>query len=187
MSLKDYFRQEVIDLPAYHLDSHEGIKLNQNESPWDVPVEIKAKVVENLVKVAWNRYPLDDLLLLKKKMARHLGVWPDNLVFANGSNVLIQALTFSTSIQKQVLILDPTFGIYEIEAKLFGNKIIRVPLEEDFAISKDKLLRTIKKEKPGIIFIPNPNAPTGNLFDLPNKLYRVAPWGIRIEPHYRRF
>jgi len=172
MSLKDYFRQAVIDLPAYHLESHKGIKLNQNESPWDIPVEIKALVAEKLLQDPWNRYPLEDVLTLKKKMAKYLGIWPDNLVFANGSNVLIQVLTFATCIERQVLIVDPTFGVYEIEAKLFGNKVIRVPLQEDYSIPKDQLIRTIKKERPGIIFIANPNAPTGNLFD-PDVLRKV--------------
>ena len=157
MSLKDYFRQEVIDLPAYHLDSHKGVKLNQNESPWDIPVELKAMVVEKILQVPWNRYPLGDLLVLKKKMAKYLGVWPDNLVFANGSNVLIQTLTFATCIDRTVLVVDPTFGVYEIEAKLFGNKVVRVPLREDFSLPKDQLIRTIKKERPGIIFIAKEN------------------------------
>ena len=93
---KSFFRQEVLDLSSYHLEAHEGVKLNQNESPWDIPLELKAQVVENLLRIQWNRYPLDDQLVLKKKMAKLLGVWPDNLVFANGSNVLIQAFTFET-------------------------------------------------------------------------------------------
>ena len=38
---------------------------------------------------------------------------------------------------------------------------------------KDQLIRTIKKERPGIIFIANPNAPTGNLFD-PDVLRKVV-------------
>lgn len=164
MNLKDIFRQEVLDLSAYHLEAREGIKLNQNESPWDLPVELKTTVVEDLLKIDWNRYPLEDPVTLKKKMAKHLNVWPDNLVFANGSNVLIQALTFATSINRGIMIVDPTFGVYEIEGKLFGNKVTRVPLNDDFSLPVDKFIKTMKRVRPGIIFIPNPNAPTGNLF-----------------------
>ncbi len=165
MSIKKFFRQEVIDLPAYHLEVHSGAKLNQNESPWDIPVDIKADIVEQMLKTPWNRYPLDDVLHLQKKMAKYLGVWPDNIVFANGSNVLIQALVFATSISREVMVVDPTFSVYEIEAQLFSNKIIRVPLNPDFSIPVDRFIKEMKKQKPGIIFLANPNSPTATLFD----------------------
>ncbi|MBI2339897.1 MAG: aminotransferase class I/II-fold pyridoxal phosphate-dependent enzyme, partial [Deltaproteobacteria bacterium] len=186
--MTNFFRQEVLDLPAYHLEAHEGIKLNQNESPWDIPVELKAQVVENLLRLPWNRYPLDDQLLLKKKMAKLLEVWPDNLVFANGSNVLIQALTFATSVQQEVMILDPTFGVFEIEARLFANQVTRIPLNDDFSIPKDKILKAIKR-RPSLIFIPNPNAPTGNLFDpdVLRKIIETADCLVVIDEAYYPF
>ncbi|MDO8519039.1 MAG: histidinol-phosphate transaminase [Deltaproteobacteria bacterium] len=189
MSLKKLFRQEVLDLPPYHLDEHPGVKLNQNESPWDLPVGLKAKVIENLLKAPWNRYPLGDLLLLKKKMAKFLNVWPDNLVFANGSNVLVQALTIASSVGKKIMVTDPTFAVYEIEGKLLGNKIIRVPLEDDFSLPADKFLNVLRKERPGIVFIANPNAPTGNLFD-PKALRRIieaSPGLVVIDEAYYPF
>ncbi len=189
MPLKNFFRQEVLDLTAYHLEEHTGVKLNQNESPWDIPVELKTEVVEALIRIPWNRYPLSETRTLQKKMAKYLGVWPDNLVFANGSNVLIQALTFATSIAREILVVDPTFGIYEVEAKLFGNRVIRVPLREDFSIPPDLFLKTLKKEKPGLVFIPNPNAPTGNLFDrdLLIKIISTADCLVVIDEAYCQF
>ncbi len=175
MPLKSFFRQEVLNLPAYHLESHKGIKLNQNESPWDIPVEIKAEVVEQLLKISWNRYPLEDPLPLQKKMAKYLGVWPDNLLFSNGSNVLIQALVMATSINSSVVVLDPTFSVYEIEAKLLGNKVHRVPLKpNDFSLPVEELVKTIKKTKASLVFIANPNAPTGNLFSRDDLLSVVS-------------
>jgi len=167
-----YFRQEVLDLPAYHLEAHKGIKLNQNESPWDIPVDVKTAVVEELLRVPWNRYPLDDSPTVQKKLARLFNVWPDNILFANGSNVLIQALTIATSIERDIMVVDPTFSVYEIEAKLLGNRIVRVPLNDDFSIPEELFLKTMRKIKPGIIFIPNPNAPTGNLFE-DSTIYKI--------------
>jgi histidinol-phosphate aminotransferase len=164
MSIDKYIRRQVRELPSYHLEAIDGIKLNQNESPFDIPVEVKALIIEKLMQTPWNRYPVDDLIKLKKKAANYLNVWPDSLSFANGSNVLIQALIQATSINGKVLVLDPTFSVYELQGKMLGNQIIRVPLNEDFTLPQKNLLNTISKEKPNIIFIANPNAPTGNLF-----------------------
>lgn len=165
MPAESFFRKPVLELDAYHLDTHEGIKLNQNESPWDLPVPLKAQIVENLLKVPWNRYPPPDPIQLKKKMAKYLNVWPDNIVFANGSNVLIQALVMATSVGGKVMVLEPSFGVYAYQAQLLDNKVVAIPLEPDFSLPVKKMLRIMKKEKPNIIFIPNPNAPTGTLFD----------------------
>ena len=97
---------------------------------------------------------------------------PDQITIANGSNILIQALINILPQSAKVLILDPTFVVYEHQASLHGNKVIKVPLSEDFELLAEKTLTVIKKEKPGLIFIDNPNAPTGSLFEKRN-LYRI--------------
>ena len=127
--------------------------------------------------------------LVKKKLAKHLGIWADNLVIANGSNVLIQALVMATSIDRNILTFDPTFSVYELEANLFNNTVVRVPLnEEDFSIPEDLTLRAIKKFKPSLIFIANPNAPTGNLFDISllKKIIAIAPGLVVIDEAQRK-
>ena len=59
-----------------------------------------------------------------------------------------------------------------MQAQLAGNKVIKVPLGDDFELLTEKTLSIIKKDKPGLIFIANPNAPTGSLFDK-RSLYRI--------------
>lgn len=183
------FRDEVTSIKGYHLDEQKGIKLNQNEAPWDIPVPLKAAVVEELLKTPWNRYPLGDVTRLKKKGAKYLKVWPDNLVFANGSNVLIQAIIIAAGIGKKILVFDPTFSVYELQAGILGARVVRVPLEEDFSIPLDKALKTIKSEHPAVIFIANPNAPTGNLFnpDAVKKIIEAAPGLVVIDEAYHPF
>lgn len=165
MTIEKLFRQEVLETAAYHLEDHKGIKLNQNEAPWDIPAAIKTEIIEELLKTPWNRYPLTDFVALKKKISKIIDVWPDNLLVANGSNVLIQALTMATAVNGKVMVFDPSFSVYEIEGSLLGNKIIRISLGPEFQIPIDEVRKKIKKEKPNIIFIANPNAPSGNLFD----------------------
>lgn len=166
MSLDKIFRPEIIDIAPYKLEVTTGVKLNQNEAPWDIPVELKTQIIQAWLKEPWNRYPEPNLLPLKKKMSKYLNVWPDSLTFANGSNVLIQALILATSLKQKILVPDPCFSVYEFQGKILENTIIRFPLEDDFSINEEKFLETIVKEKPRLIFFPNPHAPTGKLFSL---------------------
>jgi len=190
MDSSKIFRKEVLDAPAYHLDEIPGTKLNQNESPWDIPVDLKANVIETLLKTPWNRYPLGDLVILKKKLAKMLGVWPDNIAISNGSNVLIQASLLATSIGKTIQIPDPTFSVYEIQAKLLANKVVRVPLNsENFSLDIGLFINEMKKHKPKLVFIPNPMAPTANLTDLEGlrQIIESAPCPVIIDEAYYPF
>ena len=187
--MNNYIRKEVQDAQLYQVKHAEGIKLNQNECPWDVPIELKVKICERLLKTDWNRYPVDDLVMLQKKIAKLHGLTPDQIVLANGSNVLIQALVNIIPMHHKILILDPTFSIYEMEAQLHGNTVIKVPLSEDFELLAERTLTEIKKQKPGLVFIANPNAPTGTLFDK-RSLYRIiqmAPCPVVIDEAYYPF
>lgn len=187
--MNKYIRPEVQESKLYNVQHAEGVKLNQNESPWDIPLDLKVKICERLIRTDWNRYPVEDLVMLQKKIAKLNGLAPDQIVIANGSNVLIQALINIIPMHHKVLTLDPTFVIYEMEAKLHGNAVIKVPLSEDFELLAERTLTEIKKQKPGLIFIANPNAPTGTLFDK-RSLYRIiqmAPCPVVIDEAYYPF
>ena len=161
----NYIRKEIRQLKGYSLASYpEAIKLNQNEIPYDVPGLIKAKVLEKLVLIPWNRYPLSQAFSLKERLSQALN-WPvEGILVSNGSNVLIQAIMLATSVGEQMLTLDPTFSLYEIEAKVLGNKVSLVRLREDFSFPKEAFLKSMTNFPPSVIFLANPNAPTGNLF-----------------------
>lgn len=167
-----FFKKSILDSHLYHVAPQEGVKLNQNECPYDVPLDLKVQVTEKLIKTDWNRYPLAEEHRLKNKLADYHDVDPSQICMSNGSNVLIQAMIGVLPAKSKVLVLDPTFVIYELQAELQGFKVIKVPLSEDFELLTEKTLATIKKEKPGIVFLANPNPPTGSLFDK-RSLYRI--------------
>ena len=61
-------------MKAYQvLQESEGIKMNQNEFPGDLPEEIKIAVLDRMTSLPWNRYPDNSALRLVKRLARHLG------------------------------------------------------------------------------------------------------------------
>lgn len=159
-------RKEIKKIKAYQLKAEQAkIKINQNELPYDLNPLLKKKALKRLASLDWNRYPRDRPVSLIRALAKKEGVKDSQIVVSNGSNVLVQALIAATSIQAKVMVLDPSFSVYELEAKIFSNKVIKFPLNKnDFSWDIKNMVKQIKKEKPSIVFIPNPNAPTGTLF-----------------------
>lgn len=169
-----YIRKDILDLLPYKVpkDYGDAIKLDQNECPWDLPVEMKVAITERLIKTDFNRYPLAEVMDLKKKIAKANRVLPDQVCLSEGSNVILQALVNLTSHRGRVLALNPSFAVYRDQAQVFGCQFIGVDLHENFTLPIEVLLGQIRVQKPNIIFIANPNAPTGNLFER-DSLYRV--------------
>lgn len=188
--MSSYIRKEVRDLKAYHLSSYpEASKLNQNEMPYDLPGELKAKILEKLVRIPWNRYPFSQPFTFRDKLAQSLS-WPaEGVVISNGSNVLIQAILMATSLSGRVLTLDPTFSLYEIEAKALGNTVDLIPLGENYSFPTQAILDSMQENPPTLVFIANPNAPTGNLFAKEQilKVVKEAPCIVVVDEAYYQF
>lgn len=155
-------RRAVQALPAYRFTATPaGIKLDQNESPEDLPPAIRRRALERLEAAAWNRYPDLHADALAARLGERHG-WPaDGVVVAGGSNVLIQALTILSGIGERSIGVSPTFSVYELQARLLGVPWSEVPLQRDFSIPTERL-RAETASGGGVLFLPVPLAPTGN-------------------------
>ena len=68
--LKDWIKKDVFNRQPYKVKTIPyQIKLNQNESPWDWPIDIKENICESIIANDWNRYPSLIPIQLKKKTA----------------------------------------------------------------------------------------------------------------------
>ncbi|MBI1909130.1 MAG: histidinol-phosphate transaminase [Deltaproteobacteria bacterium] len=163
--MPSYFRPELKKIRGYelHQPAH-AIKLNQNESPYDVPLALKGKILEHLRELPWNRYPLPYLDDLCGRLADKWNHPPKGVVVTNGSNILIQELAILANKNLPLLTVTPAFSLYELVGKMVGRKVVTVPLQDDFSLPLDRFLKTLKRTKPSVVFLANPNAPTGNLF-----------------------
>ncbi len=158
-------RREVRAVSAYHLNQPvHRMKLNQNESAYDLPPALKARILKKLAKLQWNRYPSPYADGLRERIAQREGWRADGVLVANGSNVLTQSLVMATAVGGKIAIPDPTFSLYELYGRLFKNQLVKIPLQKDFSLDLDRFLSVLKQKKPDLTFIPNPSAPTGNLF-----------------------
>lgn len=148
-------------VPGEQPKNKKYIKLNTNENPYPpspkVIEAIKAAVDENL-----KLYPDPNGVALKNSLANYYGLNPEQVFVGNGSDEVL-AFSFMAFFDPNnpILFPDITYSFYPIYAKVFNINYELVPLNDDFSLPVNKLL----KDNGGII-IPNPNAPTGNFIAL---------------------
>ena len=135
-----------------------SIKLASNENPiGPSPMAIKA-ILDSVDKL--NRYPDGSSFYLKEKLSEVFGLPMERILTGNGSNELIE-LTIRSFLSSgdEVIQAFPTFLIYEKVVNGAGGDVISVPLK-GFKICLDDIKNAITP-RTKIIFINNPNNPTG--------------------------
>lgn len=137
-----------------------SIKLASNENP----LGPSSRAVEAVSRALFNlhRYPDGSCYYLREKLSAFLGVSPEMLIFGNGSNEVIELLTraFLKSGEEAVM-ADPSFAVYPIVVKTVGGKGRLIPLK-DMRHDLKEMAKAITK-KTRIVFIANPNNPTGTI------------------------
>ncbi len=184
-------RPSVRAARAYHFTARPArLKLDQNESPYDLPPELKAEVWAKLQAVSWNRYSELAAESLRAALARFHGWDEAGVVVSNGSNVLIQAFVAACGIEQRVLSVKPTFAVYGEQARLLGAPLTEVALGEDFGLPLRDLSEELKRG-PGVFFLADPAAPTGNVFardELTKLTDAAAPnWTLVFDEAYGQF
>lgn len=156
-------KPEVRALTAYSLVAPAAQrKLNQNESPFDVPDPVKEAVLARVRQAAWNRYPPLTPSELLERLARRHGWTAEGVLVGNGSNELIQAtLAVTVGEGTRVVTPVPTFMLYRQLTEVFGGRHIPVPLTDEFQFDVDRLIRTGREAGASVIVINSPNNPTG--------------------------
>ncbi|NJE10531.1 histidinol-phosphate transaminase [Thermococcus sp. MAR1] len=136
------------------------IRLDKNESPYDLPGWVKEEIFEELRELSFNRYPHITSMPAREAVASFYGLSPENVAVGNGGDELIGYLVRLFE-GDYVVTTPPTFGMYSFYAKLNGVPLIEVPLREDFTIDGDAIAE--KAGNARVVFIASPNNPTGNL------------------------
>ncbi len=113
---------------------------------------------------ALNRYPDPIQTQVKKEISRIKGLPTDQIFVGNGSDEAIDLLfrAFCEPGTDNVIVCPPTYGMYETSANLNNVTLKEVMLTADYQLQTDKVLDAIDAHTK-MIFICNPNNPTGNL------------------------
>lgn len=164
-------KPNIVHLPVYQpgkpieevkreLGLSHVVKLASNENPFGCSPAAKAAVAEELANTAL--YPDGSAAELRDALAAHLGVDGDQLIFGAGADevILMIARAYLRPGDETVMASD-TFGQYKHNAEVEGAKVVEVPLRDgkhDLQAMLDEVT-----EKTRIVWICNPNNPTGTI------------------------
>jgi histidinol-phosphate aminotransferase len=136
------------------------IKVASNENPFG-PSPLAVAAMHKAIPSV-NLYPDGNAYYLKQKLAAKLGVEPANLVLGNGSNEIIEFVSHALlGPGTNVVVSQYCFAIYPIVAKMSGADVVTMPAKH-YGHDLPAMLRAIT-ERTRIIFVANPNNPTGTL------------------------
>lgn len=159
-------RAAVAAMTAYTLELHEAeIKLNQNESPFDFPRELKERVLQQMANRPWNLYPDFESSLLRTALACAHALTPENVLVGNGSNELLAAAvgTF-VGPGTPVVFARPTFALYEKLVTIAGGLSIPIDLDPmSGVLPLDAMLEVLATLRGAVVIVCSPNNPTGGV------------------------
>jgi histidinol-phosphate aminotransferase len=163
LALDKLIRQNVLKLKPYSSarDEFQGsasVFLDANENPNPSP---------------YNRYPDPHQIKLKEKIATIKGVPVAQIFLGNGSDEPIDLLirAFCEPGIDNVLIPQPTYGMYTVSAEINNVEIKTIPLTSGFDIDLP-VLHEAWDDHTKLIFLCSPNNPSGNLLN-PEKITAV--------------
>lgn len=141
------------------------VKLASNENPFPVPPHVAEAITGEIPKL--NQYPCSDCFFLRNRIAEYNRVGMENIVVGSGTVEVIRMIVrafVDPAKGEKVLTSEKSFVFYKIAAVEVGGKgaYVEAPMGDDYRYDLDSLYRLVDK-KTKVIFIANPNNPTGTM------------------------
>src|SRR5271166_6475855 len=155
-------RSRIQQLQEYHppLSRRTGVRLDFNENT----VGCSPRVLQRLARITGEdlaRYPEREPV--EALVARHLDLAPEQVLLTNGVDEAIHLLCEAyLEPGDDMLVVVPTFSMYEIYAAAAGARVTRVHCDMDFAFPLAKILRSLTPAT-RMIAVASPNNPTGSV------------------------
>jgi histidinol-phosphate aminotransferase len=158
MEIKDLIRQNIKSLEAYSSArdefkamSSEFVFIDANENPFDTGL---------------NRYPDPQQTLVKEALSKLKGISEEQILLGNGSDEVLDLIfrVFCEPRVDNVIVLPPTYGMYEVLANTNAIELVKIPLVENFQPNVKEIIKG-QDAKTKLLFLCSPNNPTANSFD----------------------
>ncbi|AFJ01641.1 Biosynthetic Aromatic amino acid aminotransferase beta [Methylophaga frappieri] len=136
------------------------IKLASNESPLGPSTAVQAAIA--MAVQDSTLYPDGNGYLLKQALSERFDLAPDQITLGNGSNDVLELIARCfAGPEDAVMFSEHAFAVYPIATKAIGATAIEVPAQ---AYGHDlSAMRDAVTDKTKLIFIANPNNPTGTV------------------------
>jgi len=130
--MNEYLRHDLKALKPYKVHNLPyKIKLDANESPYDLPELIREQLARELLQGSGlNLYPDSDACALREAIAKYCGVSDHQIIVGAGSDELIRiVITAFVGRGEAVLCPYPSFGMYSIFTRIAGGVPVEIPLK----------------------------------------------------------
>src|SRR5438445_2338195 len=172
-------RDVIRAMKAYTLERRNAsIKLDQNESPFDLPEPLKRNVLQRVAALQWNLYPEFEATRLRSALATAYVIAPDSVLVGNGSNELLGA-AIATFVEpgKRVALAQPTFALYEkLVAIADGETLPRDFDPRSGMLPIERLVAAVERDGADVVMVCSPNNPTGGVLP-PDGIERLLATG----------
>ncbi|MDY6834856.1 MAG: histidinol-phosphate transaminase [Chloroflexota bacterium] len=155
---------DYIELETYGIALDQVKDFSSNTNPFGPPPGVK----EALSKVDISQYPDSNATELRRALTLNLGIGLDSIIVGAGSTELIRLLALAyLGVGDKVVIIDPAFGEYEAACAVVGASAVRhnIARNKGFQLKVRGIVSLIKKSSPKIVFLCNPNNPTGQYLE----------------------
>lgn len=140
--------------------TREIIKLNANENPYGCSPRV-ARALADFRK--FNLYPDASQKEIRKLLAEYVGVTPDYIVASAGAEQMLDIIVrLFVDAGDEVVIPEPTFGVYSFSTNMRGGKRVVVQRDQNFNVDV-RAIKAAITPKTKLIVLCNPNNPTGNV------------------------
>lgn len=173
ISITNKIRKEIEEIPTeeYAPDSRPSnlkADLSLNINPFGASKKVMKKLREIKDKEIYHYYAENKDLI--KLIADYVKAKPENILIGDGCDGCLEMIA-KTFIDKndKIVIPIPTFHRYEFHTKLMGGISVFVPMN-NFSLNADNVLLEARKNNAKLIFLCNPNNPTGIEIDKKEKI-----------------
>jgi histidinol-phosphate aminotransferase len=150
------------DVRSVGLDDPELVELSLNENP----LGSSRRAIEEVAKrmFGMNRYPFDNQL--EEALAKHHDVPPEMVLTGVGSTEILNLVVMAAFFDRggNTVTAFPSYPYVHRKTEEIGREVRKVKLKPDWRIDLDAMARAIDSET-RIVFVCNPNNPTGQLLD----------------------
>ena len=187
MSYEDHGGLDITELRRLGLDAERIIDFSVNINPYGP----SPHVASSLANLNISSYPDRQAVDLTRLLAELNGVSVDNVLVGNGTAELIWLAAQAFLRDGLAVIVSPTFGEYERAAVTVGAEVVHARTgPADFTVNINDLCTLINKSSPDVVFLCNPNNPTGTWISPPEVELVAAACGkglLVLDEAYRSF